>query len=136
MMMTEETDVDVQSDDGRFSMIERVAEVVRPTGWKVLVAIAPYEEKTSGGVYLPDETRDREGTANVRALVLAMGPLCFNMERFDGQRLYEVGDWVMIPPYAGTRLGIKSFGSDQEFRLINDDVPLAVIYQPEEVRRR
>ena len=39
----------------------------------------PYKgrEKTVGGVYVPDETRDRESVATVVAYVVKVGPLAY-----------------------------------------------------------
>ncbi len=49
----------------------------QPTGWRVLVM--PYQgaSKTHGGLYIPDEIRDREAIATVVAYVLKIGPLAY-----------------------------------------------------------
>ena len=54
------------------SLSERLPQ---PTGWRILVM--PYAGKatTDGGIYIPDQTRDRETLATVVAYVLKIGPL-------------------------------------------------------------
>ena len=51
--------------------------VPQPTGWRVLVMPYKGREKTVGGVYMPDETRDRESVATVVAYVVKVGPLAY-----------------------------------------------------------
>lgn len=55
-------------------LLERLPQ---PTGWRVLVM--PYQgaSKTQGGIYIPDEVRDREAVATVVAYVLKVGPLAY-----------------------------------------------------------
>lgn len=122
------------SEDRMDELIETVRAAVKPTGWKVIVAVSKQEDKTAGGVYMPDEVRDREQTARVFGLVVGMGPLCFTGDRFEGHRFFDVGDWVMFRPYSGTRFRIKAF-PNQEFRIINDDVPEAVVSEPTKIER-
>ena len=54
------------------SLTERLPQ---PTGWRVLVM--PYQgaSKTTGGIFIPDEVRDREAVATVVAYVLKVGRL-------------------------------------------------------------
>ena len=53
--------------------------VPQPTGWRVLVMPYKGREKTVGGVYMPDETRDRESVATVVAYVVKVGPLAYKV---------------------------------------------------------
>ena len=43
----------------------------------------PYQgkAKTSGGIYVPDEVRERESVATVVAYVLKLGPLAYADQR-------------------------------------------------------
>jgi len=54
------------------SLLDRLPQ---PTGWRLLVM--PYQgaSKTTGGLHIPDEVRDREAVATVVAYVLKLGPL-------------------------------------------------------------
>ena len=48
--------------------------VPAPTGYHVLIAVPSVEEKTSGGIFRPDQLRDLEQTASIFGYVLAIGP--------------------------------------------------------------
>ena len=109
-----------------------MAKLPEPTGYRVLVAIPQVEEKTKGGIYRPDEIREREQMASVFGLVLKLGPDAYlDKERFPNGPLCKVGDWVLFRPYSGTRF--RHCGN--EFRVINDDTVEAVVVSPEEYER-
>lgn len=124
------------SEAEQHDLIAKIQNIIKPTGWKVVVVMAKYPEKTAGGVFLPQESREKEQLAQVVGLVCAMGPLAFTGERFCGVRSFEVGDWVTMRPYQGDRLNITGFDEEQEIRLINDDVPSGVVSDPALLRRR
>ena len=46
----------------------------QPTGYRLLVIPYYPKEKTKGGIYIPDATRERESFATVVAYVVKMGP--------------------------------------------------------------
>lgn len=48
--------------------------MIEPVGYYVLVEVEQIENKTAGGIYLPDETVDREKRGNMRGTILAVGP--------------------------------------------------------------
>jgi len=63
---------------------------------QLLIAIYERPEKTAGGLYLADQTRNEDRYQGKVGLVVKIGPLAFqNDERndFRGQSV-EVGDWV------------------------------------------
>lgn len=64
---------------------------IEPTEYQVLVIMAEKEEKTAGGVLLPDATREKEGWGSTHARLLAVSPLAFSYT--------DRTDW--IPPAAG-----------------------------------
>ncbi len=74
-------------EDPFAALCNETADFVRPVGWKVIVALAKTEEKTSGGVIKPDSLLEQEHTAQVVGLVVSMGDLCFSHPKFCGQRL-------------------------------------------------
>jgi chaperonin GroES len=117
------------------SLIEKpLAErLPQPTGWRVLVM--PYQgaTKTQGGIYIPDEVRDRESVATVVAYVLKVGPLAYkDPDKFgpDTQPWCEEGQWVCIGRYAGSRFKIDG----GEVRIINDDEVIATILEPDDIK--
>ena len=106
--------------------------VPNPTGWRVLVMPYKGREKTVGGVYVPDETRDRESVATVVAYVIKVGPLAYkDPDKFgeDCEPGCREGDWVCIGRYAGSRFKLDG----GEGRIINDDEVIATILDPEDI---
>lgn len=107
--------------------------VPQPTGWRVLVMPYQGRKQTDGGVYIPDETRDREAIATVVAYVIKLGPLAYqDPDKFgaDSKPWCKEGDWVCIGRYAGSRFKLD----DGEVRIINDDEVIATIVDPEDIK--
>ena len=50
---------------------------VIPVEYNIIVRPDPVEEKTKGGLYIPDEHREREEWASTKATVMAMSPMAF-----------------------------------------------------------
>jgi chaperonin GroES len=89
---------------------------IRPLQCKVVLSIKEAEEKTQGGVYLPDSTKDREKYASEQGTVIAIGPGAFKDPEF-GDVAPEVGDMVGIARYGGTNVK----GRDgKEYRIVHD----------------
>ena len=91
---------------------------IKPEGAKLLVKPDEVSEKTDGGIYLPDSTKDDEKFSTVRGEVVAIGPAVdaiFN----DGN--LKLGDRITYAKFSG--VFIKEGGL--EYRLINDDDVLA-----------
>ena len=106
--------------------------VPNPTGWRVLVMPYKGREKTVGGVYVPDETRDRESVATVVAYVIKVGPLAYkDPDKFGAEcePWCKEGDWVCIGRYAGSRFKLDG----GEVRIINDDEVIATILDPTDI---
>lgn len=103
-----------------------------PTGYRLLVAPKQVDEKTEGGIVLPDERREKESDASVVYCVLKLGPDAYDDKiKFPNGPWCEAGDWVILPAYSGT----KFFVQGMEFRIINDDTVHAVIDDPRTVAR-
>ena len=110
----------------------KASQLPQPCGYQLLVALSSQEEKTEGGVYVPDEWREREESACIAAMVLRMGPDAFTDEsRLPSGAYWKEGDWVIMKAYSGFRVEIHG----QQFRLINDDCVRAVIEDPRGVKR-
>jgi chaperonin GroES len=93
---------------------------IQPLGDRVVVKPKPKEEKTKGGIYLPDtasKERPMEGS------VMAIGP----GRRTDEGKLIpmnvQVGQQVLFAKYAGTEFEID----DQEFLILQEKDILGVI---------
>ena len=101
-----------------------------PTGWRLLVLPYKGQGKTKGGVILTDKHVEERGYATVTALVLKMGPACYNDEkRFPDGPWCKKGDWIIFGRYAGSRFGIEG----GEVRILNDDEIIAVVKDPEDI---
>ncbi len=103
------------------------AQLPKPVGCHMLVMLPEVEEQTKGGIFVPQETKDKEATATVIGYVVAQGADCY-IEK----RLFPLGpwckkdDWVLFRPYAGTRVVVHG----KEFRLIKDNEICAVVENP------
>ena len=118
------------------SLIEKplLDRLPQPTGWRVLVM--PYQGKaqTAGGLYVPDEVRERESVATTVAYVLKLGPLAYkDPGKFgpDAEPWCKEGQWVCIGRYSGSRFKIDG----GEVRIINDDEVIATILEPDDIKQ-
>ena len=102
----------------------------KPTGWRMLILPFKMKEKTKGGLYLGQDTLERQQVGSTCGLVLAMGPDCYgDKEKFPEGPWCKKGDWVIFARYAGSRIQIDG----GEVRLLNDDEVLATIDNPEDI---
>jgi chaperonin GroES len=92
---------------------------LRPLDDRVVVKPAESEEKTSGGIVLPDKAKEKQQ----RGEVVAVGPgaLLDNGER--GELSVKVGDVVLFGKYAGTEVKIDG----QELKIMRESDILAKI---------
>lgn len=103
-----------------------------PKGYKLLIAIPKLEEKTQGGVIIPDALKGMEQTASIIGLVIAMGDAAYkDADKFPDGPYCKEGDFVIFRSYSGTRFKLRG----EEFRLINDDTVEAVVDDPREYTR-
>jgi len=105
----------------------------QPTGWRVLVMPYQGKAKTSSGLYIPDEVRERESVATVVAYVMKLGPLAYkDADKFgsESEPWCKEGQWVCIGRYSGSRFKIEG----GEVRIINDDEVIATILEPDDVK--
>ena len=103
--------------------------IPNPTGWRMLILPFKMPEKTKGGLYLGQDTLERQQVGSTCGLVLAMGPHCYDKEKFPEGPWCKKGDWVIFARYAGSRLPIEG----GEVRLLNDDEVLGTIKDPEDI---
>lgn len=105
-----------------------------PVGYCLLVKMPPAEQTTDGGIIVPEDVSDREGTASITAQVVAVGPQAYqDSDRFPTGPWCKVGDWIVMRSYQGTRIEERRTGD--EYRLIHDDSVEAVVRNPSEIRR-
>ena len=103
-----------------------------PKGYKLLISPVEVDEKTEGGVYMPDSIKDAEGIASIIGYVVSMGPDAYkDKEKFPTGPWCKKGDFVIFRSYSGTRFKIHS----HEFRIINVDTGEAVVDDPRGYKR-
>lgn len=96
---------------------------ITPTGHHVLVLPDKVEEKTKGGIYLPQESQDDKQRAATKGLLVAVGPTAW-LEFAKGEPWAKAGDYVSYAKYGG----INMSGSDgEDYVLLNDQDILAVL---------
>ena len=94
--------------------------IVTPVEYKVLIKPDKIDDKSAGGLYLPDSTREREQYAVDRGEIIGHGEGFF--EKLPGP-VPKVGDKVIFNKYAGTLIQIDR----KKFRLCNDKDICAII---------
>ena len=101
----------------------------QPTGWRLVVLPFKMKEKTKGGIFLGQDTLERQQVGSNCGLVLAMGPHCYDKGKFPEGPWCKKGEWIIFAKYAGSRIQIDG----GEVRLLNDDEVLANIDDPEDI---
>lgn len=93
-----------------------------PTDLNVLFYPDPVEEKTSGGIILPEQAKEKQKYATVKGTLVAIGVNAFNEWGQDAAP--ELGARVLTAQYAG--LNIE--GTDgRAYRLCNDKDIIAIL---------
>ena len=104
----------------------------KPAGYKILIALPEAKDQTEGGIYKAEETKELEEVASPVGYVVALGPDCYKDEkRFPSGPYCDEGDWVIMRPFSGTRIGVHG----QEFRLVNDDTIEGTVEDPQGIGR-
>lgn len=94
----------------------------RPLGARVLVRLDEVKEQTEGGLFIPQDTQDKEGMATTRGTVVALGDLAFY--DYDLRRPLsgapKLGDRVQVVKYAGVLVELEQDGATQRYRNLPD----------------
>lgn len=97
--------------------------MIRPVEYNVLIRPDPVEEKTQGGLILPDTTKDADKHAQQRGTIVSMSPLAFDYAEWPAGQKPEIGNRVLFARYEG----ILVKDGEDEFRLVKDKAIAAVI---------
>lgn len=92
-----------------------------PVEYKCVVQIEETAKVTKGGIYLPDDHKERQDMAQVRAKLLAVGGNAF--EDWRG-RIPQPGDKVLIAKYSGL---VVDGPGEIKYRVISDKDIAAVL---------
>lgn len=112
------------------------SELPIPSGWRILVGSVKVDEKTSGGIILTGTAQDEKKYGRFVAKVLAVGPECYNHEKFQGgvsikERVPKpwatVGNYVVVGQYAGQQIPVYEDDKIVNLKLLNDDEVLATL---------
>jgi chaperonin GroES len=99
---------------------------IYPTEYKVLLRPKTVEEKTKGGIIIPEETKDREQFAQMEGELIAVSPLAFSYDDWKDHTNSrpKPGDRVLFAKYSGAKVTGKD---GKEYRLANDKDVAAVL---------
>jgi chaperonin GroES len=96
---------------------------IQPVECKVLCLPDKIEEKTKGGLFLPESTKKDEELAQVKATLVAIGGNAFQDPAWN-EPMPKIGDRVYVAKYAG----IYVEGEDGEmYKLCNDQDIAAIL---------
>ena len=113
---------------------EKGKQLPKPSGYRILCAIPEAEKEYEGtNLIKADETMRNEETLTTVLFVVDMGPDCYqDPNRFPSGPWCKKGDFILVRPYAGSRLVIHG----REFRLINDDSVEGIVDDPRGITRK
>lgn len=92
--------------------------------YKVLVRPLKAQNKTVGGIHLPEAVVEKDQHASMEGVICDISPFAFGYEEWSEEfRKPQIGDTVIFARYAG--INVK--GNDSEdYRLMNDKDVVAV----------
>lgn len=111
---------------------ELEAQLPKPVGYRLLIALPQVEETFENGIVKADKTIYEEKILSVIGLVLDMGEEAYkDATRYPNGPWCKVGDYVLFRANTGTRFKVNGV----EYRLMNDDSIEAVVSDPRGVTR-
>lgn len=96
---------------------------IHPSEYNVLVKPRPVDEKTAGGLLLPDSKKEKDEFARMDGTLLAVSPVAFSYADFPEGTVPQVGDQVIFSKYQATEIT----GSDGEKYWIMKDTAIAAV---------
>lgn len=95
-----------------------------PIDYNVLLSQEAPQEKTAGGLYLTDSSKDREAFSDTRGCIVALSPMAFAHDDWpDGAPKPQIGDWVRFAQHEGD---ILESANGDKYRMVKDRSILAV----------
>jgi co-chaperonin GroES (HSP10) len=124
--MTEETTQAPLTDD------ELEAQLPKPVGYKLLIALPKVEETYESGLLKAERTIQQEHVLSMVGLVLDMGAQAYkDPDRYSTGPWCQVGDYVLFRSNSGTRFRVNGV----EYRFLNDDSIDGVVADPRGITR-
>ncbi len=98
---------------------------IKPTQYNVVVQPKAVEEKTAGGLFIPEEVKEKEQFAAASGVLVSVSPICFEFEGWPADNPKpKPGDQVIYRKYAG----VPQEGVDgNDYRIMKDEDIVAVI---------
>lgn len=99
----------------------------------VLIKIYEVPEKTHGGIYLPDRTKDNAKYNAVVGMVLKLGPDCFKTGPFkdSNEKGCEVGRWAVFSYKNPDKIDFNGVS----FAFVYDDALKGFVKNPSKITR-
>ena len=97
--------------------------MISPIEFNVVVRQDPVNEKTKGGLFIPENQQDREKHQAMRGTLVAISPMAFSDIWPDDMPPPEVGARVLFAKHSGTL--VEEDG--EELRIMKDKDILAVL---------
>ena len=109
------------------------AQLPKPVGYRVLVALPQQQDTYEGSNILKTDTAKRlDHIMSIMGLVMDMGEQAYaDKERFPTGAWCKQGDYVMFRANTGTRFMVNGL----EYRLMNDDSIEAIVADPRGITR-
>lgn len=108
------------------------AQLPKPVGYKLLIALPEVDKTFASGIVKADTTIHQETVLSTVGLVLDMGAQAYNdAERYPTGPWCKVGDYVVFRTNSGTRIKVNG----QEYRFLNDDSIDGVVSDPRGIAR-
>ena len=102
-----------------------------PVETKVLIQPEKVEDRSAGGLWIPEHRLEREQWAQDRGTLIAKGGLAF--EDWEGRKP-EIGEKVIYRKYAGTLIKRRLETGVEEYRLCQDEDIIAILDENEQVK--
>lgn len=97
---------------------------LQPMEYNVVIRMDPVQDKSAGGIFLPETKKDRDELACDEGTLVAVSPLAFNYGDWPGGEVpARIGDRVLFSQYSGRiweREGVK-------YRLLKDKEVIGVV---------
>ncbi len=96
---------------------------IAPLDKRILILADPIKDKTEGGVWLPDQERDKQKFAQTKATVIQIGDMAWAEAKFDAKqfsiaaRFPEAGSRVLVGRYTGD---VHKGLDGKDYTIIND----------------
>ena len=93
---------------------------IKPLGDRILLKVLEAEEKTKGGIYLPDTAKEKPQEGKV--IAVGEGKILKDGTRKKPE--VKVGDIVLFGKYSGTEVSTKE---GEEYLIVKEEDVLAII---------